>query len=162
MEVFPTHVGVFPNVFMLLRSRSRLPHACGGVSNCVGYANITDGSSPRMWGCFLTVWFLFLRGRVFPTHVGVFLTYAGAGYALSRLPHACGGVSSYGADLHGSIMSSPRMWGCFPPCCDHRRGHGVFPTHVGVFPFLKGYWYPARGLPHACGGVSEQEEVLHV
>lgn len=52
MNVFPTPVGVF-----LLNSGvgcpySSLPHACGGVSQHIEVAVFTEGSSPRLWGCF--------------------------------------------------------------------------------------------------------------
>ncbi len=91
--VFPTHVGVFLSSGLISSGGFRLPHACGGVSEILLRGVYFWRSSPRMWGCFQTFSCCCALVPVFPTHVGVFLTYAGAGYALSRLPHACGGVS---------------------------------------------------------------------
>ena len=96
-------------------------------------------------------------GKVFPTHVGVFL------FTLTRvvkslcLPHARGGVSDL-LDLFKSVFaSSPRTWGCFPSRAGSCAGVCVFPTHVGVFlenSTFSVYW-PC--LPHARGGVSQTE-----
>ena len=52
-RVFPTHVGVFPIPHRNDERRTRLPHACGGVS----YTHLSASES----------------SMVFPTHVGVFL-----------------------------------------------------------------------------------------
>ena len=92
--VFPTHVGVFPPARpAVLRGRS-LPHACGGVSNWSDYQLQKGQSSPRMWGCFFRLGLQGLRGKVFPTHVGVFPAPDCRDGDRRRLPHACGGVSS--------------------------------------------------------------------
>ena len=50
--------------------------------------------------------------------------------------------------------SSPRMWGCFHSSTPTKRGHHVFPTHVGVFPWPLVVFSGSMRLPHACGGVS--------
>ena len=75
------------------------------------------------------------RGNfVFPTHVGVFLTFI---YVTTH-----------------SLESSPRTWGCF----SHEKGNRllflVFPTHVGVFLPVIGAFPMTKCLPHARGGVS--------
>ena len=152
--VFPTHVGVFPSAAILAGFDYGLPHACGGVSitlRCIVWLLL---SSPRMWGCFLAS---VPRPRpiaVFPTHVGGFLERSESIFVVIRLPHACGGVSCLPILSPILLLSSPRMWGCFPRGPRPTPTEGVFPTHVGVFlrrprP-LSGY----RSLPHACGGVS--------
>ena len=51
-------------------------------------------------------------------------------------------------------MSSPRTWGCFFAGPQRGRGWGVFPTHVGVFPFDLRTIFQRLCLPHARGGVS--------
>ena len=91
--VFPTHVGVFLLCRRMFLPVYGLPHARGGVSDLSLLQTPRCESSPRTWGCFLTVWFLFLRGRVFPTHVGVFLPLATSTPSGFGLPHARGGVS---------------------------------------------------------------------
>ncbi len=52
-------------------------------------------------------------------------------------------------------MSSPRTWGCFLVVADYSNVEGVFPTHVGVFPWPSRCICHREGLPHARGGVSE-------
>ena len=70
--VFPTPVGVFLGLLIVLGYSMSLPHARGGVSkNCYpDYA--TPGSSPRPWGCFLFTKYFQAVVDVFPTPVGVF------------------------------------------------------------------------------------------
>ena len=107
-----------------------------------------------MWGCFQFRTVTTNAGRVFPTHVGVFLLFVYTALCHNCLPHACGGVSVSYSSLTNSEVSSPRMWGCFLRLPVRNRHQGVFPTHVGVFPWRRGAT-PAQGrLPHACGGVS--------
>ncbi|STV31849.1 Uncharacterised protein [Klebsiella pneumoniae subsp. ozaenae] len=73
--VFPTHVGVFLHRVTIRRPTVRLPHARGGVSKDSGIDKHKQESSPRTWGCFLSVRMQLLQGNVFPTHVGVFLYF---------------------------------------------------------------------------------------
>jgi len=51
-SVFPTLVGVFPRARPVSPSRTRLPHARGGVSSIIDGQRWTFQSSPRSWGCF--------------------------------------------------------------------------------------------------------------
>ncbi len=94
-QVFPTHVGVFPDSAGTRRGRQRLPHARGGVSKAVTIKARTAASSPRTWGCFSSTRVAAGSDRVFPTHVGVFPIYVPAAPANSGLPHARGGVSRW-------------------------------------------------------------------
>ena len=93
---------------------------------------------------------------VFPTLVGVFLTFNLQTIFLSCLPHARGGVSVERGLPALIPLSSPRSWGCFQtakkgPC------HGsVFPTLVGVFPKGSQAMRSKESLPHARGGVSNK------
>ena len=112
--VFPTLVGVFPDIINGLGGGIRLPHARGGVS--------------------CTCFYIRLLRVVFPTLVGVFLKLHTVMDKTERLPHARGGVSSLGARTAWLAASSPRSWGCFPLAVALRRGRKVFPTLVGVFP----------------------------
>ena len=73
--VFPTLVGVFPCYGLGFCNWWRLPHARGGVSENYRDERVQDPSSPRSWGCFRIHRQTFDTGRVFPTLVGVFLTY---------------------------------------------------------------------------------------
>src|SRR5476649_922720 len=70
------------------------------------------------------------------------------------LPHARGGVSFYSTKCAKKFWSSPRTWGCFFEGFVAFVKHGVFPTHVGVFPILKEGKPSTIGLPHTRGGAS--------
>ena len=92
--VFPTHVGVFPGQSPRLDQRQRLPHARGGVSSREIELSRAYQSSPRTWGCFCDNACGSEKNGVFPTHVGVFLSYHPNDSPRKSLPHARGGVSS--------------------------------------------------------------------
>ena len=112
-------------------------------------------SSPRPWGCFLTNARALLSYCVFPTPVGVFLTFYEFTGSITRLPHARGGVSysfSAGSD---ECQSSPRPWGCFRDGRYVATMDQVFPTPVGVFLFHVRQSLRVWCLPHARGGVSK-------
>ena len=107
-----------------------------------------------MWGCFYRVHRDHRLRQVFPTHVGVFPVVCGKRCVRMRLPHACGGVSGDSPHNENQKGSSPRMWGCFLRIDGKKWPLGVFPTHVGVFPYCCRLLPRFPGLPHACGGVS--------
>ena len=52
------------------------------------------------------------------------------------------------------VRSSPRTWGCFPRGLRGSSLRTVFPTHVGVFPYMFTIAICLSRLPHARGGVS--------
>ena len=132
-----------------------LPHACGGVSSLGSAQDYRHPSSPRLWGCFQRQIAEAQRDEVFPTPVGVFLMLRPMQQPASGLPHACGGVSSFGSLVSISKPSSPRLWGCFQAGDGRRPEYCVFPTPVGVFPTTTWLIRSATSLPHACGGVSK-------
>ncbi len=72
--VFPTQVGVFPSNGQRLMTVFRLPHTSGGVSIRAVLEKAAELSSPHTWGCFYLSNVPRALRRVFPTHVGVFLT----------------------------------------------------------------------------------------
>ncbi len=113
-------------------------------------------SSPRTWGCFSSTKTMAAAYAVFPTHVGVFPRLAQVCLPGLGLPHARGGVSQLQAIHKANGPSSPRTWGCFYITFGGFESLFVFPTHVGVF--LR-YWIALMVqvcLPHARGGVSNQ------
>ena len=114
-----------------------------------------------MWGCFLRTLRKSLVKKVFPTHVGVFPEQCRSDLPRCCLPHACGGVSKGSSRGLSQLESSPRMWGCF--YCTYTRAAflSVFPTHVGVFRFSTTLGCARSGLPHACGGVSNELRKTH-
>ena len=132
--VFPTHVGVFLIFFLSVALRKSLPHARGGVSRNHGGKSDNAQSSPRTWGCFPKPRSVRLPRRVFPTHVGVFLSLYLYTDSTLCLPHARGGVSIQSVAYMPPSSSSPRTWGCF--YCPNFRIRRIC------------------SLPHARGGVS--------
>jgi len=94
---------------------------------------------------------------VFPTHVGVFPCRARTGADTTGLPHTRGGVSRCCWSSRGSRPSSPHTWGCFSPIAIFMDMERVFPTHVGVFLYLRCPYSAAQGLPHTRGGVSAEK-----
>ena len=131
--VFPTPVGVFLSRNAQRSGISRLPHARGGVSDWPDGLLFATQSSPRPWGCFQMSATEYLIDAVFPTPVGVFLSFS-VSFALSiGLPHARGGVSGVLVDQRYWPVSSPRPWGCFLVAVPLRQTGKVFPTPVGVF-----------------------------
>ena len=87
-------------------------------------------------------------------HVGVFLKQELGISSSGSLPHACGGVSVTAKKRKVEVLSSPCMWGCFPPFNDPDKWVWVFPMHVGVFLAYTFDQLVNLRLPHACGGVS--------
>ena len=152
--VFPTHVGVFLPSTARTRVFARLPHARGGVSIAIYSVILALVSSPRTWGCFLFITQSHANGKVFPTHVGVFLELVRFRDPKGGLPHARGGVSIDAAEALRKTWSSPRTWGCFHTGRTKGAKTCVFPTHVGVFLLGKNTASPVGSLPHARGGVS--------
>ena len=76
------------------------------------------------------------------------------------LPHARGGVSAHGLVVIDTAQSSPRSWGCFQGTGGEFRQSLVFPTLVGVFPYLHEVEDLRSSLPHARGGVSARQRYL--
>ncbi len=159
-NVFPTPVGVFLQLPVMLTEEPCLPHARGGVSArlsaCYGHYQ----SSPRPWGCFHYEGEGPAAKRVFPTPVGVFPPFLCPFAYAEGLPHARGGVSyTHPASLQ-HLKSSPRPWGCF--YVDDRRlwQCPVFPTPVGVFLAGSIAARARSGLPHARGGVSDCDPAI--
>src|SRR5690625_7135618 len=103
-----------------------------------------------MWGCFWFPPWLSKDSKVFPTHVGVFLSDQAINAYKPRLPHACGGVSGCGRRGHCPLWSSPRMWGCFYVIWQVVGRSAVIPTHRGAFHHVT--FATARGVghPHVC------------
>ena len=113
-SVFPTHVGMFPNLRLHVQRAESLPHACGDVPEKTITEITLRLSSPRMWGCSYHPLKVRLKNFVFPTHVGMFRILVLLMSSCLRLPHACGDVPvPVTCPMMMSSVSSPRMWG-FP------------------------------------------------
>ncbi len=95
-RVFPTRVGVFLSRREERDERLSIPHACGGVSWQDLHCSSDGRYSPRVWGCFPVALATYPSMKVFPTRVGVFLVCVIVFFRDICIPHACGGVSSFG------------------------------------------------------------------
>ena len=93
MDVFPMHVGVFPESWKVKDDISSLPHARGGVSKSEILRRLKIRSSPCTWGCFRPLKQINAFRAVFPMHVGVFPRHTYSVRKTESLPHARGGVS---------------------------------------------------------------------
>ena len=131
--VFPTRVGVFPSVTVMVIGPPSLPHTRGGVSAPMPLFALMSKSSPHAWGCFRATAGGCWRAAVFPTRVGVFLLPGSQTSARNRLPHTRGGVSVCACCTIVREWSSPHAWGCFREAIERPRFNRVFPTRVGVF-----------------------------
>ena len=180
--VFPTPVGVFPQLVEPCRSSIGFPHARGGVSNRGAGLELHALFSPRPWGCFSGASFLDREWQVFPTPVGVFLRLHSPSSATLSFPHARGGVSCFTIIVCSVYAFSPRPWGCFLPHSPLLAVVSVFPTPVGVFlkherdllatkrfphargvfPRLQRSLDALRGFPHARGGVSGAQTCMTI
>ena len=111
-----------------------LPHTRGGVSVTAGRSFHLWQSSPHPWGCFWQHQAGYFQTCIFPTPVGVFLTFSLPLRCFLHLPHTRGGVS----------------W--FRPVVE--KFGRIFPTPVGVFLGDCARHTLRPNLPHTRGGVS--------
>ena len=145
-------MGVFLATYESISGKFGLPHVRGGVSRLLTFRASKSKSSPRAWGCFVRVCVLPALGFVFPTCVGVFPRPEPPAGGRLRLPHVRGGVSTSILKHTDTPGSSPRAWGCFVFREYHIETVSVFPTCVGVFPFLVSIFFSfGRSSPRAWG-----------
>ena len=102
-----------------------------------------SGSSPRMWGICVYVFFSVNPHRFIPTHVGHMTAATIFIFRLAVHPHACG---AYSPPMYCTVTfhgSSPRMWGILSKRLTSIKSVRFIPTHVGhmslVLIFLCGY-----------------------
>ena len=124
----------------------------GGVSEILEVGRASRPSSPRAWGCFLSVVHAGRLTAVFPTCVGVFRSSTGHIAAGNSLPHVRGGVSDSTIRYDSSYESSPRAWGCFHmPGSELKSAEGLPHVRGGVSVELAGRRYTSRSSPRAWG-----------
>ena len=147
-------MGVYLRFHRFSQARLSFPHACGGVPTRADTRKNVLRFSPRMWGCtgdrrsfvpsarvfpthvgvyLSVVYCVDILDTVFPTHVGVYLTTYTELRIETSLPHACGGVPCSNIKAAYALAFSPRMWGCTDLFLHKRLKAFVFPTHVGVY-----------------------------
>ena len=130
MQVFSTHVEMFPSHLLMLNVCKRFLHARGDVSDEEEPDVKVKTFSPRTWRCFRRHSGRIWSCRVFSTHVEMFPQKATKLLKNSRFLHARGDVSSDQKVYSGEDMFSPRTWRCFFLSCTHSGRRLVFSTHV--------------------------------
>ena len=156
--VFPTCVGVFLRTWFLSWSLPSFPHMRGGVSSHVFRHKILVPFSPHAWGCFSLCPCCRYFVSVFPTCVGVFLTFLTKTGHNFCFPHMRGGVSVYSYLTNKFKEFSPHAWGCFRLGFLEILWKRVFPTCVGVFPSGQDSILKRNCFPHMRGGVSYHDD----
>ncbi len=131
--VFPTHVGVYLTNRRPRPHNPSFPHTCGGVPVLFDERLISHEFSPHMWGCTQGCETAICTVKVFPTHVGVYLSTGDFGHIFESFPHTCGGVPTSWMLSQPLTSFSPHMWGCTFRIRHHPACGSVFPTHVGVY-----------------------------
>jgi len=87
------------------------PHVCGEHMSALAVAELTTGSSPRVWGTLSMLRDMGYNGRFIPTCVGNILIWLSLRWCRSVHPHVCGEHSSAAFARNGLGGSSPRVWG---------------------------------------------------
>jgi hypothetical protein len=116
---------------------------------------LSQGLSPREWGCTGTIAEADWQRVVVPTRVGVYRMLVLLPRLRWRCPHASGGVPNSRTKSSIATVLSPREWGCtesFIAAIDEME---VVPTRVGVYRIASIMLHCPRGCPHASGGVPE-------
>ena len=113
IEVFSTHVEMFPAQLFFPDQHAGFLHACGDVSCFPLRLYAAMQFSPRMWRCFFDLRVPHLVQLVFSTHVEMFLQYDHKYHTVERFLHACGDVSPLCSVKSVIMQFSPRMWRCF-------------------------------------------------
>ena len=142
----------------------RIPHMRGGVSCFTSLvAELLDRKySPHAWGCFLEKFFSLSFKEYSPhawgcfsgSNLGIPHMRGGVSRFRSGIPHMRGGVSRYFKVSEDFFEYSPHAWGCFQAEAMIADHGGVFPTCVGVFPFVLHDFLHKHCIPHMRGGVS--------
>src|SRR5690606_23796794 len=106
-EVVPTRVGVYRIGKFSWCIRKCRPHARGGVPPSMVRMAMPVCSSPRAWGCTVTVELFCQRRCVVPTRVGVYRRRWRKSQRIVGRPHARGGVPGVVILTYLRIKSSP-------------------------------------------------------
>ena len=127
------------------------PHACGDKPVAQEYSDLSQGSSPRVWGQAVSQRRSEASRGIIPTRVGTSSKHTHLGLPVEDHPHACG--DKLVSDIASSRMvgSSPCVWGqefsaffCSSSCL-------IIPMRVGTrdFEIIENRY--GGDHPHACG-----------
>ena len=111
MRVIPTCVGkaIHCSRFSILETGH--PHVCGESSRPIEPFRGEGGSSPRVWGKRVTIWFISFLLRVIPTCVGKAKPSSRFRCPDTGHPHVCGESHLCPIAKKSACGSSPRVWG---------------------------------------------------
>ena len=156
----PTPVGVCRSQKEEKPVKKRLPHAGGGTPS--GYAVLPDETkiTPRRWGSTPDRHDVPAPVIDCPTPVGIHLNSMAASFRSRRLPHAGGGLPGPARSPPPGQAIAPRRWGSTvrPLATDVPRGD--CPTPVGIYRGDMGPGGLRPGLPHAGGGLPNDDKLL--
>ena len=96
-------------------------------------AQLSQGFSPREWGCTGYGRHVERYQAVVPTRVGVYRVDRYTGFQGSGCPHAGGGVPRTIRSGTPALPLSPRGWGCTVQDALTLTKGEVVPTRVGVY-----------------------------
>ncbi len=127
------------------------PHVCGEHVPLLPPIFIYNGSSPRVWGTYISVNNRVFCVRFIPTCVGNIFGVTGIAKDEAVHPHVCGEHLDGVPDATNKDGSSPRVWGTYPlPIC-YRPGIRFIPTCVGNISKRLTTCEQRTVHPHVCG-----------
>ena len=109
--IIPTRVGTRRFAELQRPCSEDHPHACGDKLFVIRLFDITQGSSPRVWGQGKDVLINTLNHRIIPTRVGTRRHTWNVSHTPTDHPHACGDKTMFDFCATSMIGSSPRVWG---------------------------------------------------
>ena len=131
--VLPAYAGMFLVMTLTTTHKRSSPRVCGDVSSLSALQTCISLFSPRMRGCFLTIFAKLFRFRVLPAYAGMFLALGHSRDTVNSSPRVCGDVSRP-SRLHLQCLKfSPRMRGCFLRFVSNRNHAFVLPAYAGMF-----------------------------
>ncbi|CDC44615.1 uncharacterized protein BN788_01525 [[Eubacterium] siraeum CAG:80] len=110
-RIIPTRVGTRWCTAKQRAAGRDHPHACGDKLFVILLFEITQGSSPRVWGQDDIYFSGSHSDRIIPTRVGTRTSKRQFLTVKRDHPHACGDKTWTANTIFGIVGSSPRVWG---------------------------------------------------
>ncbi len=151
MRFIPAHAGNTRAPFMILRRMSVHPRACGEHPRSKILSQITSGSSPRMRGTRIVLFYRGRDSRFIPAHAGNTSAHCSNRSQYSVHPRACGEHMIFFLSLRVKRGSSPRMRGTLRIKQIRKEQKRFIPAHAGNTEFALGHPGDHAVHPRACG-----------
>ncbi len=135
------------------------PHGCGEHQIAELVSEISDGSSPRVWGTRACGQENSLSRRFIPTGVGNTQGWPALKPRPPVHPHGCGEHDYYFRLRSQFGGSSPRVWGTQRPNGRPYRMRRFIPTGVGNTVRFGGWRGVKTVHPHGCGEHSAKKDL---